>query len=93
MHTTSHTGKEERINLRASPSEKSLIAIAARLSKIKPTQFVRQAILEKAQQVVMEANNFILPEAKWQEFITALDEAPREIPRLKKLLSKKTLFE
>jgi len=93
MHTHTKMDKEERINIRSSHSEKKLIATAARFSKIKPAQFARQAILEKAQRIITEANHLTLSKEEWDNFITALDQKPKEIPALKKLFSKKTLFD
>lgn len=93
VQTHLKTEKEERINIRSSHSEKQLIITAARLSRIKTSQFVRQALLEKAQRVLAEASNFTLPKHKWEEFITALDKEPKEVPALKKLFEKKTLFD
>lgn len=84
------TQKEQRINLRSSTSEKKLIQTAARLSNIKPAQFAKQAILEKAQRIVTDANTFTLSEEKWKLFVEALDGEPKEIPAIKKLLAKKT---
>jgi len=93
MHPHTKSDKEERINIRASHLEKRLIATASRLSMIRPAQFARQAILEKAQRIIAEANHLTLSQEDWNKFIVALDQEPKEIPALKKLFSKKTLFD
>jgi uncharacterized protein (DUF1778 family) len=46
-----------------------------------------------AQQVLADQANFYLSPKKWAEFCAALDAPPKELPRLRKLLTEPSLFD
>jgi uncharacterized protein (DUF1778 family) len=46
-----------------------------------------------AQQVLADQVQFVLSPERWEEFCTALDMPPKEIPALRRLLTEKNVFD
>ncbi len=84
--------KAERINIRATDDEKRLIEEAASIMRMNTSQFIMQAAVRSAEDVLVERTRFVLPANKWNEFMTSLDRPAREIPALKKAMSKPSPF-
>lgn len=85
--------KDERLNLRASKREKETLEYAARLSHTSVSQFVMREALASAEQVLADRTRFELPAEQWAEFVARLDEPPREVPAIERLLSEPTPFD
>lgn len=79
--------------LRGDARVKDLIAFAAKERHTSLSQFMIEAALEKAQQILAEKRHFILDEAQWQAFTSLLDRSVQEKPALRKLLQEKSVFE
>jgi uncharacterized protein (DUF1778 family) len=79
--------KEERLNIRLTPDEKAAITEAANLSKSTVSAFVLQHAYPAAQEVLMSQREFKLSDNNWEAFCAALDSPPRDIPRLRSLLT------
>lgn len=84
--------KSERFNIRATREEKALVEQAARASRVTSSQFVLQAAVQSAEEVLADQTRFVLPADKWNEFVAVLDRPAREIPTLKKAVSKPSPF-
>jgi uncharacterized protein (DUF1778 family) len=84
--------KTERFAIRTTSAEKALVERAARLSNVNSSQFVLQAALRKAEQIVADQTRFTLPPDRWNEFVAALDRPPHPNPRLKKAAAKPSAF-
>ncbi|PKQ29939.1 MAG: DUF1778 domain-containing protein [Actinobacteria bacterium HGW-Actinobacteria-10] len=84
--------RSDRFNIRTTPDEKDLVAQAARISKVSMTQFIRQAAMRSAEEVLADQTRFTLPPDKWEAFVEALDRPAREIPALKQAASKSSPF-
>ena len=82
-----------RVNLRIDPAVKAVLFRAAKLQRVKLTEFMVRASQVAAEMALAERNRFILPAIKWAEFNEALDSPPRDIAALRKLLSEKSVFE
>ncbi len=84
--------KVERFNIRATKAEKALVEQAARLSRVKSSQFVLQAALRSAEAVLADQTVFTLPAAEWDEFVALLDRPARVVPALREAASKPSPF-
>jgi uncharacterized protein (DUF1778 family) len=84
--------KAERFNIRATRSEKTLVEQAARASHMTSSQFVMQAALRSAEEVLAEQTRFVLPPDRWDEFAARLDCPARTLPRLREAVSKPSPF-
>lgn len=73
--------KTERIELRVSAADKDAIAAAAALEQTTTTEFVRQAILERAQYVQARSDRTLMPAEQFDALVAALDVAD-ETPNL-----------
>lgn len=86
------TQKASRFSIRASATQKRVIAEAARISDTTISDFVLEQSLTAAHQVIADQVQFRLPKKQWKEFCDALDAAPKTIPALRRLLNKPGLF-
>ena len=94
-----HTAKPQRkgppgnINLRVKPHARSLIDRACAITNKRITDFVLDAACHEAENVLLDRRLFNLDETAYQAFVQALDKPTRRYPELKKLLSRKPLWE
>src|ERR1041384_3165379 len=91
MRKTS-TQKASRFSIRASATQKRVIAEAARIRETTISDFVLEQSLTAAQQVIADQVQFRLPKKQWKQFCDALDAPPKTIPALRKLLTKPGRF-
>ena len=84
---TQNPSKTERIDVRTSLSVKQLLQEAARACHKNVSEFLLDAGVAAAMQTLAERRQFVLDEARWQEFQEALDRPVQSKPRLKKLLN------
>jgi uncharacterized protein (DUF1778 family) len=87
------TQKVSRFSIRASATQKRVIAEAARIKDTTISDFVLEQSLTAAQQVIADQVQFRLPPKQWREFCEALDAPPKRIPALRRLLTKPGLFD
>ncbi len=73
--------KSERIELRVSAADKDVIAAAATMEHTTTTEFVRGAVLDRAQHVRARADRTLMPAEQFDELVAALD-VPDETPNL-----------
>ncbi len=78
--------KEDRLNLRASARQTSLIREAAEAVGKTMTDFVLDSACSNAEQVLADRRRFVLDDDAWARFMEALDRPARSKPRLKELL-------
>lgn len=93
LNNEQHSKKSERLNLRIIPQSKRLIEHAAALEHTTPTEFILRTVVERAEQVIDEQHHFYLDKEKWEKLCQTLDQPARDIPALRKLASKPTIFE
>jgi uncharacterized protein (DUF1778 family) len=79
--------------MRIAEEERNLIVRAARLLKIKPTQYVRDAALTRAQMDLMDQRTFTLDEERWKELDEILAAPAQPLPQLAKRLREKPVWE
>ena len=84
--------KASRFSIRASATQKRIIAEAARIKDTTISDFVLEQSLTAAQQIIADQVQFRLTK-KRKKFCDALDEPPKTIPALRRLLTKPGLFD
>lgn len=94
-----HTAKTPRkgppgnLNLRVKPHTRALIDRACAVTDKRITDFVLDAARREAEDVLLDRRLFNLDETAYRAFVDALDAPTRRHPELKKLLSRKPLWE
>jgi uncharacterized protein (DUF1778 family) len=84
--------KDQRLNIRASRAEKAVVEEAAGLTHMGVSQFMLQAALESAEEVLAAQSGFAVPADKWRDFVALLDRPARVVPALSDAASKPTPF-
>jgi uncharacterized protein (DUF1778 family) len=79
--------KSERLAVRVSPEQRSLLSEASRAQATTVTAFVLTAATRAAENVLADRRRFTLDAPEWAAFVTALDHPARELPRLRTLLT------
>ena len=77
-----------RIDLRIDEEKKRVIARAAKLAGQTVTQYVLALVWPDAQQRIADQTRLRLSPRDWQLFCERLDEPPRDIPELRRLLER-----
>jgi len=85
--------KDTKVQLRLRPAQKELIAQAARIKQTTLSNFMVERAYSAAQEVLADQVHFALSPERWDAFCAALDEPPKEIPALRKLLRKPGIFD
>lgn len=81
------SSKSERLAVRISPEQRSLLSAASRAQETTITGFVLTAATRAAEDALADRRRFVLAEPEWAAFIAALDRPPRQFPRLRRLLA------
>lgn len=93
MKSAAYVSKDARIDLRVNQNQKTLLEQAAASQGKKLSDFVITASTEAAQMVLADQNRFYLPEDKMELFLASLEEEPQELPKLRELFNRKSVFE
>jgi uncharacterized protein (DUF1778 family) len=91
-----HPNIEEKVpplNIRIKAQQRKLIEEAARAADKTVSDFVREVALREARNTLLDRTAIYFTDAAWEEFTTALDEAPKDNPRLRDLMSRKPIWE
>ncbi len=78
------------INMKADPRVRSLIDRAAKLAHKNRTEFVLEAAVQRAEEVIVDQALISVDAERYQKFLDALDAAPVSNPRLQRVLNSKT---
>lgn len=89
----SATAKSDKVQIRLHAPEKSLIARAAELRHTSLSQFMVEHACRAAVEVLAEHAYFTLAPDAWDRFCAALDEKPKAVPALAKLLKEPGIFD
>jgi len=87
------TARTEKLDLRLSRKAKQVLRSAATAAHRSVSEFVLESALLRAEETLAERRSFSLDAKQWAAFAAALDAAPRELPRLKKLFHEQSVFE
>lgn len=83
----------KNINLRVKPYARALIDRACAITDKTVTEFVLDAVCREAEEVLLDRRLFNLNDTSHQAFVAALDAPTKSNPKLKKLLSRKPLWQ
>jgi uncharacterized protein (DUF1778 family) len=85
--------RSEIINLRVSKRQKKLIDQAAELMERSRSDFMLDVACREAESLLLEQSRYSLSEDKFKKFLAALDEPPKQNPKLRRLLKTKPPWE
>jgi len=85
--------RDTKVQLRMRPLQKEVIARAAHLKQTTLTNFMVEQAFQAAQQILADQVHFYLSDQKWDQFCAALDAPPKDLPRLRKLLTRPSAFD
>ena len=85
--------KEARIEVRTSIEQKTLITRGAKASGQNISDFILSSAQEKAEIILAEQKEFVLPQDRWDNFVAALERPATEHPRLVELMSEPSILE
>jgi uncharacterized protein (DUF1778 family) len=85
--------RNEKIDLRITPSAKRALQIAASAAQRTVSEFILESAMARAEETLPDRQHFGLDAGQWEAFQTALDAAPRSVPRMKTLLQQPSVFE
>jgi len=81
--------RSERVDLRMTPAAKRTLQRAAAVSNKTVSEFLLDSGLNAAFDALADRRVFQLDEKRWNEFMAALADPPKDNPRLRKLLGRK----
>lgn len=81
-----------RLALRVDQEKRRVITRAAKLAGQTVTQYVLALVWPDAQQRIADETRLRLSPRDWQRFRERLDEPPRDIPELRRLLERPSRF-
>lgn len=90
---TTGTETKERIDIRIPAVAKQILQQAAQASHKSVTEFLLHHGLDAASRTLADRQFFELDDARWDEFQSALERPVTHRPKLKKLLSEKSILE
>ncbi len=82
-----------RMDLHIDDEKRRVIARAARLAGQSVTQYVLGLVWPDAQRRIADETRLRLPQRQWQSFCKRLDQPPRDIPQLRRLLERPSRFQ
>ena len=85
--------KTERLDVRLTPHQKSLIDQAAEIEGSTLAGFTVNAVMERAADAVRRHQSIVLSPDAWEAFTAALDENPPVPNRIERLLSEPSVLE
>ena len=87
LDTPTASKRDVTINIRARQRQRDLIDEAAAVLGKNRSDFMLETACREAEAVLLDRRVFVLDEATWKRFTALLDAPPRDLPRLRKLLS------
>ena len=85
--------KAEQLNIRASAEQKAKLAEAARIQNMNVSQFVLSKSLDAAEEVIADQRLIRVSKEEHDWLLAKLEEPPKEIPALRELFSRPSVFE
>lgn len=83
---------KERWDFRVDAEADRLVRQAAETTDRTLTQFVVDAAVVEAEQLLADRRSFVLEAPEWTRFVEMLDRPPRELPGLEKLFADPSVF-
>ena len=91
--TASTPLKENRLSIRADSGQKTVLARAAKAQHMNISQFVLQASLREAQQVIEEENRLLVSAEEYEWLCGIMDAPATPTPRLRAALAQKPVWD
>lgn len=85
--------KAAQLNIRASATQKAKLAEAARLQNMNVSQFVLSKSLDAAEAVIADQRLVRVGKEEYDWLMAKLEEPPQDIPALRELFSRPSVFE
>ena len=85
--------KDARWNLRVASDANALVRQAASARQQNLTDFVIEAAVDAAERVLADRTSFVLDDARWSEFVDAVERPVRDNPGLARLFARPSVFE
>jgi len=85
--------KDQRLSVRVSAVDKTTLERASRVLRMTTSEFVVREAISSAEEILGEGTRFLLPPAQWEAFTAKLDEPPRAIPAISRLMNEPTPFD
>jgi uncharacterized protein (DUF1778 family) len=85
--------KEARIEVRTSFEQKAFITRGAKASGQNISDFILSSAQEKAEMILADQKEFVLPQDRWDKFVAALERPAAKHSRLAKLMSEPSVLE
>jgi uncharacterized protein (DUF1778 family) len=85
--------RNEKLDLRLTPSAKRALQVAAMAAHRSVSEFVLESALARAEETLPDRQRFGLSAKQWESFQAALSAPPRSAPRLARLLNKPSVFD
>lgn len=86
------TTKSQRIEVRASEGQASVLRQAASLTETTMTDFILESAVERAEKVVADRRWFVADQAQWDEFQRLLDEPLPSTAKFERLAARPNPF-
>jgi uncharacterized protein (DUF1778 family) len=87
------TARTEKLDLRLSAQAKRKLAAAATAERRTVSDFVLASALDRADEALADRRTFTLDPVAWEKFVEALDAPTRDLPRLRRLLRERSVFD
>jgi uncharacterized protein (DUF1778 family) len=87
------TTRSEKLDLRLTPDNKSLLQTAALALHRSVSEFVLESALSRARETLPDRQHFGLNAERWAAFVNALDAPVRQLPRASRLLAEPSVFD
>ncbi len=85
--------RNEKLDLRLTPSAKRVLQTAAQAARCSVSEFVLESALARAEETLPDRHRFGLSAERWAAFQAALDAPPKSARRLARLLREPSVFE
>jgi uncharacterized protein (DUF1778 family) len=85
--------KNERLSLRVSMVEKTTLESASQSVSMTTSEFVIRQAMAAAEEILADRTRFLLSADQWEAFSARLDQPPRAIPAIKKLMAEPAPFD
>ena len=85
--------RNEKLDLRLTPSAKRMLQSAAHAAHRSVSEFVLESALARAEETLPDRQRFGLTAEQWEAFQAALSAPPRPLPQLSKLLKEPSIFD
>lgn len=81
------------LSVRVTPAEREMLRAAAEQSKTNLSDYIRRKALEAAELELLDQRRITIPADKWEEFEAWVRSPPQDLPKLRKLMASKPVWE